>query len=114
MHMGDRPTTFNQDARRRIASAVRRVERSPYGGGENGGATPRHECAKFLCKNTGTTWTKGTYRDLNIYSGSTQGSEADSGSTLTNIYNRMGDIGASKWVYVEDIGGRLEVWVPEC
>src|SRR5262245_39068504 len=68
----------------------------------------------YLCKNTGTVWTKGSTRDVNIYTG-TQGSEADSSVTLTAVYNRLGDIPANAWLYGFAINGNLlEVWNATC
>jgi hypothetical protein len=70
---------------------------------------------QYLCKNNGTTWAKGTTRDVNIYTGDTQGSETDSGETLTDVYNRLGDIAANSWCYVFPVNGdKLEVWNATC
>jgi hypothetical protein len=100
----------------RMARAVRRVEGLDA---DRPQPLPRHWGAEgflqYLCKNTGTTWAKGSTRDVNIYTGATQGSETDSGETLKAVYNRMGDIPANAWIYVFPVNDdKFEVWNATC
>jgi hypothetical protein len=112
--MADRPTTFNADARRRIANAVRRVERSPIGAGEDGGADPRHERSFCLAQNSAhqvagdspaTTWT--------IYAG-TPGSETATSITSfpTGVYVREGLCFKNTMYRLMEINGIHEVMNP--
>lgn len=112
--MADGPKYFDESSRKRIARAVLDVEAMHPRPRTESGPLIHHETQLILTKNTGTTWSKGTTRDLNAYYG-TQGSEtSDSDHVFLGVYNRMADIGASKWVYIGRINGQMEAWQAEC
>ena len=56
---------------------------------------------------------KGESGTVSIYKGTTKGSETDSTNDVT-AYNRFGNLGADKWVFVEFINGGWEVYQAEC
>lgn len=79
---------------------------------------PEDDEQKYLTKNSGTTWNKGTTRSgLTIWeTGSTPGAETDSGVSFPDApYNRFANIGANKWIILKEVvPGVLEVWQAEC
>jgi len=103
----------------RARRSIHKTEREAQSTDLPRGASPALREMAYLCKNSGTTWAKGTTRDVNVYTlpagVTTQGSETDSGQTLTAVYNRLGDIPANAWLYVFPINGdKLEVWNATC
>jgi len=101
---------FNR-ARRSIHATERQAQTTDL---PRAGAPQLREMG-YLCKNSNSVWNANTTRDVNIYTGATQGSETDSGVTLKAVYNRLGNIPALAWLYVFPINGdKLEVWNATC
>ncbi len=112
----DRPTTFNRDARKRIADATRRVERMPYGAGEDGGAGSRHIRADcFAMKATyGANCSSDT--DWTIYSRGTAARGSEVATSVTSfplgVYIREGHCYPSVLYKLVELDGGFEVLNP--
>lgn len=68
----------------------------------------------FVIGKTTSSHAKGASGTINIYRGSTKGSEAWTGSYTVSAYNRFGDVAISKWVLLAWIQRGWEVIAAEC
>jgi hypothetical protein len=108
---GDRPTTFNADARKRIANVVRRVERTPPGGRDGGeGSGGRFDASPFLVRKATFGANGSNDSDYTIYAlvGGTE--VATSITTFPGgIYVRMGAVLPGMSYVAHDVAGRWEI-----
>ena len=110
--------TYSDQARKRIDAVVKRVEQQripPNGPGQS--APPGMPFPQVLLGKTAAAIPKGQSGTINLYFGTTKGSEdfASFGSrTVTNVYNRFGDMASGKWVWIIYSVGGWEILQGEC
>ena len=104
---------FTENAARRIADVVRRVE------GTSGNTATRnrrqqtvHGAWGILGK-TNASHAKGAAGDVSIWAGD-PGSESDTGFDLEDVYNRFADVGSGKWVWCHHNGKGWYLTAAEC
>lgn len=79
----------------------------------NAGAPYRPRVTPILGK-TDASHAKGATGTISIYSGTTKGSETDTGENLTGVYNRFADLASGKWVLCFPVDAGWELWAGEC
>ena len=105
--------TFDEQSNERIIRAILRSEASRLPGPriENIG---QDQPVQFRIGKTAAAIAKGASGTVNVYWGTTKGSETwDSVETIT-AYNRFADVGSGKWVHCIFLLGGWELSAAEC
>lgn len=112
----DLPFSFDRAGIERVIRTVRFVEGMGAYRNPPPGYMPPAPDLLVLAKNDGSTFTKGTTKTITLYGnfGDTIGSETSTPLTFNNVYNRMADIGANKWMYLFRVQKGYEVITAEC
>ena len=79
----------------------------------NAGTPYRPETRPVLVK-TDASHAKGATGTVSIYSGTTKGSETDTGLNLTGVYNRFATLASGKWALAFPVDAGWELWAGEC
>jgi hypothetical protein len=103
---------FEKGTAERIVAATRYVEGLPRGG-PGRGRTHYDQNARYLGK-ADSAIAAGASGTVRIYSGTTKGSESDTGVTITSVYNRFADVADEAWVHIAYIDGGWELTAAEC
>jgi len=69
---------------------------------------------KIYLGKTDASHDQGAAGTISIYSGTTKGSETDTTTNITGVYNRFSDLDSGKWVHVEWLNGGWELSSGEC
>ena len=104
---------FNADAVGRIRETVRTVEGwQSVPQSQRANTTPLQFDYAQIGK-TDAAHNKGANGTISIYSGTDPASLTDTGDNLT-AYNRFGNIGSGKWVFVWTMAWGFEITAAEC
>lgn len=95
----------------RMARVVRRAGNLPTESGPIRGKDAQH---RLLLGKTDAAHAKGATGTISIYTGTTKGSETDSGRNIEGVYNRFADLAADKWVLLHWVAGGWELIAGEC
>lgn len=95
----------------RMARAVRAAGDLP---GDRGAMRIKDVQRRVLLGKTDAAHAKGATGTISIYTGTTKGSETDSGRDITGVYNRFADLETGKWVLLHWVAGGWELIAGEC
>ncbi|HEY2250901.1 MAG TPA: hypothetical protein VGH74_07555 [Planctomycetaceae bacterium] len=105
--------TFTDKAVARIQRAVQKSESDRPQAPQSWGQRILQALPIRLGKTT-TSHTKGSTHDVNVYWGTTKGSETWDSVETISVYNRFANVASGKWVFCIWLLGGWEVFVAEC
>lgn len=112
-----RTVQFTEDSARRVAAAVREVERMGRGAPPIRFRQPGDDAGGVRLGKTVGAWDKGTLATIDLYETGDPPNETNSGSgaTLADCVNKFADVAADSWVMVAQApNGRWYLIAAEC